>query len=222
MWECLPLNAPLPEQRGGVRWHLAVEQNLIRLTSIQHGCKALPECIFRVAVHPGAQGTDRHCTALAEPVKAPAVAVRTRPSGGLNAADAFALQQGRQKLVAVVVPALDWSWKIGVKGESRAEHQWETGQCIEVPLRLPPEALELVVVEEEVHACILRVPAGQQLVEADQVIDPKGQRQGFSDGVARRGQLEAVQQEPVHQLARPHPLVRKTHALSSCVLSRRA
>ena len=121
-----------------------------------------------------------------------------------------------------MVPALDRGREIGVKGKCRAEHHRELCQRVEVALRLPPEALELVIVEEEVPACALRVLAGQQLVETDQVVYAEGQRQGLGDGIARRGHFQTVQQEPVHQLPRPHPLVRKTHASPSCVLSRKA
>lgn len=63
------------------------------------------------------------------------------------------------------------------------------------------------------HACIFRVLAGQKLVESDEVVYAEGQRQRFGDGVARRGQLQAVQQKPVDQLPCPHALIRKTHTL---------
>lgn len=61
-------------------------------------------------------------------------------------------------------------------------------------------------------ARVLRVLAGDDLVEADQVVHAERQGGRLGDGVARRGQIEAVQQKPVDQLARPHPLIQKTHA----------
>lgn len=143
------------------------------MTQTRHPCRP-HQTIGCVLVDEAAHRAHCHRAAFADAVEAPVEAVLIRPACCRNGADPVVLQPCGEQLVPVVVPVLDGRGEVGVKREVRAEHQRAFCQRIEIPLRLPPEALELVIVEEEVHACVLRVPACQQLVEADQVINPKG------------------------------------------------
>jgi len=202
--------------------HAAVEQQLFGLHLPQQFFQPCKKTGLRLPMHKAAHRAYCHCPSGGDAVEAPVKAGIVGPSGGGNGADALLLKPCGEQLVAVVVPPLQWGGEVGVQRKVRPDDQRAFCQRGEIPLRLTPESLELVVVEEEMHPCALRVLAGQQLIEADEVIDPEGQLLRLGDGVARRGQLDALQQEPARQLCCPHPLVRKTHARPPVSLSQKA
>lgn len=123
MLKRLPRNALGPKQSRHFRRRFAVDQKL--------GGIGLPDQFFHapqqpmegVLVDKTADGADGYGSLWGDAVEAPAETLLIRPARRRDGAEALVLEPCGQKLIAVVVPVLDWGGEVGVQGKVRPDDQ---------------------------------------------------------------------------------------------------